>query len=95
MKSSGFHSTDASTSGRSNSTSPASQKPAKRKVALDEIQAMAGNGKLETFLDALGIPAAPVTDAKVAKRRMGAGSSFDRETFDQAAYDKHLLEGGK
>ena len=46
---------------------------------------MAGNGILETFLDAFLVPAAPITDTKVAKRRMGAGSSFDRETFDNAA----------
>lgn len=74
---------------------PASQKPPEQKVTLDGVQEMAGNGKLETFLDAIEVTAAPVTDAKVAKRRMGAGSSFDCETFDHAAYDKYLLDSGK
>ena len=64
-------------------------------MKFDEIQEMAGDGKLEKFLDALGIPATPVTVIKSVERRIGEGPSFDRETFDQAAYDKHLLERGK
>ena len=95
MSNSGFRTIYPPTSSGSNSTSPASPKPAERRVTFDELQEMAGNGKLETFLDALGIPSAPVTVAKAVKRRIGEGPSFDRETFDQAAYDKHLLEGSK
>lgn len=83
------------TDGRTNSTSPASQKPAECKVTFDEIQEMAGNGKLGKFLDDLGFPAAPPKVSKLVKRRMGEGASFDRETFSQATYDKHLLKGGK
>lgn len=95
MNNSGFRSIYALASRRSNSTSPALQKAAEEKVTLDEMQEMAGNGKLEKFLDAFGIPAAPVKVNQTVKRWMGDGTSFDRETFNQEAYDRRLLKGNK
>lgn len=74
------------------SNSEASQKRRERKVTFDEVQEMASNGELERFLDDLGIPDERDTPIKRVKRRMGEGKSFDRSTFNQAEYDRRLLE---
>ena len=95
MKNSSFRSIYASTNRRSDATPTAAQEQAERKVTLDEMQEMGSNGKLEKFLDALGIPTSPGAVNETVKRRMGEGTSFDRETFNQAAYDKRLLKGNK
>ena len=63
------------------------------RMTLDELQEAAGNGKLKGILDGFGIPPAPSSVGLPAKRPLGEGPSFDRETFDQAAYDKRLTDG--
>lgn len=90
-----FRTTHRPPSSGGNSNSPSSKKPAEGQVTLDEMQEMARNGKLEHFLNSLGIPALPATVKKAVKRRMGEGESFDRETFNQEAYDKRLLNSNK
>jgi hypothetical protein len=56
------------------------------------VQEMASTGKLEKFLDDLGIADEPLKAVKRVKRRIGEGESFDRSTFNQAEYDRRLLE---
>lgn len=66
----------------------------KRQFTLDEVEEMASNGTLGQVLDDLGFPQAFPATPNRAKRRIGAGTPFDRATFDPAAYEERTFKDG-